>query len=169
MCRLTSIALLILICLLPSCKKSLSTGKVEFSFSYNGRTYNNIADGAPIVSNGDIIGIEIWRPDVFGGVLHFDWNNNCAYIVPSGTDIFYDNNTCQYNSAGPIDSSRLYIYQSGGKQNYTISNCQQKDDAFTGAIYETCTVSGSFALVLINKAGNTKSIMGRFKILDLIR
>jgi hypothetical protein len=105
MCRLTSITFLLLICLLTSYKKSLSTGKVEFSFSYNGRTYNNIADGAPIVSNGDIIGIEIWKPDVFGGVLHFDWNNNCAYIVPSGTDIFYDNNTCQYNSAGPIDSS----------------------------------------------------------------
>jgi hypothetical protein len=169
MCRLTSITFLLLICLLTSCKKSSSTGNVEFSFNYNGRTYDNVADGAPIVSNGDIIGIEIRKPDVFGGVLRFFWNNNCAYIIPSGTDIFYDDNTCKFNSARPIDSSRLYIYHSGGKQNYTISNCQQKDDAFTGAIYETCTVSGSFALVLINNAGNTKSIMGTFKLFNLIR
>jgi hypothetical protein len=168
--RLTLIALLFLICFLPACKKALSSHeRWEFSFDYKGRTYTNPDYGSPVEYNGEVIGIDIRKPDVFGGILRFLWINNCAYIIPAGTDIFYNDNNCQYYSNSPIDSSRLYTYQSGGKQNYTISNCEQKKDPFAGAIYETCTISGSFSLVLVNKAGSTISINGKYKNPGVVR
>ena len=141
----------------------------EFSFDYNGRTYTNPDYGSPIELNGEIIGVEIRKPDVLGGLVRFIWTNNCAYIIPTGMDITYNDNSCIFFSAGPVDASLIYSYNSGGKQNYTISNCKDKKDPFTGATFTSCTISGAFSLVLINTAGVIKKITGTFKDPDVIR
>lgn len=170
MLRLSSISLLFFITILPGCKKSSTPSNAAavstFSFTYNGHTYAEQDCGVPIEFGGEVIGVEIRRPDVLGGLVRFIWPNSqigtCAYIVPTGTDITYLDNSCTYGSSGPIDSSLIYSYSSGDKQNYSVSNCKKKKDLFSGSYYTVCTISGDFSLVLINNAGLTKKITGSF-------
>ena len=141
----------------------------EFSFTYNGQTYTNPDYGSPIEGQRDIAGIEIRKPDVLGGIVRFIWSTNCAYLQPTGMDISYNDNTCTFFVMGAaVDSSRIFTYGSGSK-NYTITNCKTKKDWLNGGTYNTCTISGSFSLVLINNAGLTKSITGTFKDPDVMR
>lgn len=174
MVRLSSIVFLIFLVLLTGCKKNPDTTKLwEFSFTYNGQTYTNPDYGSPIEIDGEVIGLEIRKPEVLGGVVHFIWRNsltdNCAYILPTGMDILYNDNTCTFSSSGgPVDSSLIYSYQSGGKQNYTVSNCRDKKDLFSGTVLHICAISGSFSLEIMNNRGIVKKITGTFKDPEVI-
>lgn len=164
-----SIIFLIFLTQLTSCKKDLGREMWEFSFTYNGQTYTNPEYGSPIHGLGDIAGIEIRNPDVLGGTVRFIWATNCAYLQPTGMDISFNDNTCTFLvMGGAVDSSKIFTYSSGSK-NYTVTNCKTKKDPLNGGTYNTCTISGSFSVVLINNAGLTKSITGIFKEPDVIR
>lgn len=45
----------------------------EFSFTYNGQNYSNPDYGVPIELDGEVIGVEITKPDVLGGLVRFIW------------------------------------------------------------------------------------------------
>lgn len=163
------VMLLLLLTQLTGCIKYSGSERWEFSFTCNGQTYTNPDFGSPIEGQGDIVGIEIRKPDVLGGVVRFSWINNCAFLEPTGLDIYYNYNTCAFFIAGgPVDSSRIFSYKSGSK-NTAITNCKTKNDRLNGVTYNTCTISGSFSLVLSNSTGLTKSITGTFKDPDVIR
>jgi hypothetical protein len=150
------------------CKKYPGVEMWEFSFTYDGKTYNNSEYGSPVEYQGDIVGIEIRKPDVLGGVVRFEWTNNCAFLEPTGMEIFFNYNTCTFFTATSVDSSKIFTYASGSAST-TASGCKTRHDPFNGVDYTVCTVSGSFSLVLVNNAGITRSITGSFKDPDVIQ
>lgn len=163
------IVFLILLTQLTGCKKETGAGMWEFSFTYNGQTYTGSEYGSPMEAQGDIVGMEIRKPDVLGGTVKFSWLNNCAFLEPTGMDIAFNYNTCAFFvTGGTVDSSKIFTY-STGSGNTTATNCKNKRDRLNGVDYTTCTISGSFSLVLINNAGVTKSITGTFKDPDVIQ
>ncbi len=160
---------LIMLTQLSGCKKHSGHEMWEFSFAYNGQTYTGAEYGSPIEYQGDIIGIEIRKPDVLGGIVRFIWVNNCAILEPTGMDISFNANSCAFYITGTsVDSSKIFTYSSGSG-NTTAANCKTKTDRLFNVTYTTCTVSGSFSLVLINNAGVTKSLTGTFKDPDVIQ
>ncbi len=166
---LSFIVLLILLTQLTGCKKNSGHEMWEFSFTYNGQTYTGAEYGSPREFRGDILGIEIRKPDVLGGVVRFIWANNCAILEPTGMDISFNENSCAFYTTGsPVDSSKIFTYSSGSG-NTTATNCKTKRDRLNRVDYTTCTISGSFSLVLINNAGLTKRITGTFKDPDVIK
>ncbi len=161
-----SVVFLICLMQLAGCKKDSGHEMWEFSFTYDGQTYNNRDYGSPVEFQGNVIGIEIHKPDVFGGVVKFIWTDTCAFLEPTGMDIFFNYNSCDFVSATPVDSSRIYRYSSGSGSS-AASNCKTKTDRLFNVTYTKCTISGTFSLVLINNAGDTKSITGSFKDPDV--
>ena len=105
-------------------------------------------------------------PALFGGRIYFV-QPTCAYFEPGNTIVYDNYPNCQlstqnsYGDFEPIDSSQVYIYQSG-YLNVSFSNCVAKTetDIFTGDTnqYEECLASGTFDLVLVNKNSNTIKI-----------
>ena len=163
-----SIVFLAFISQLAGCKKDSAGNMWEFSFTYNGQTYSNRDYGSPLVDQGDVVGIEIRKPDVLGGTVRFIWRNNCAFLEPTGLDISFNYNSCDFFPGTLVDSSKIYRY-SAGSGTTAASNCETKRDRLNGVNYTACTISGSFSLVLINNAGDTKSIIGSFKDPDVIQ
>jgi len=164
-----SVLFLIILTQLAGCKKNSSVKeKNEITFTYNGQTYTNIDTFKLFGGYSNFLGFEFYSHAVLGGKLHYSWITNpsgtttyeCAYIEPTGLDIFNDN-TCTFFTGGtPVDSSKIYTYISGSK-NFTFPDC--KTETFLGQSTTYCTISGNFTLVLANNAGLTKTITGTFK------
>jgi hypothetical protein len=164
-----SIIYLVFLAQFAGCKKDSGRDMWEFSFTYNGQTYTGAEYGSPMEGQGDIVGIEIRKPDILGGTVKFSWVNNCAFLEPTGMDISVNYNTCAFFvMSGTVDSSKIFTYSSGSG-NTTATNCKTKTDRLFNVTYTTCTISGSFSLVLINNAGLTKRITGTFKDPDVWR
>jgi hypothetical protein len=167
------------LCLFCSCKKNNISGseqrKDQFSFVYNGTTYNysitnNVADAGVFKRSDHTPGIMIDMPTIFGGRIFFT-QPTCAYLEPGNTEVYDNYPKCQlsvknsYGNAELIDSTQVYIYQSGSL-NISFSNCVMKTetDLFTGDAnqYEKCLASGTFDLVLVNKIKITNGIVNQF-------
>jgi hypothetical protein len=178
-------AVICIIFTLPGCKKNSTdfpavTEQLEFSFTYNGQTYSGMNYCAlPMDGGSRLEGIIIInKEDIFGGKIYYYSNafsslnpfNNCAFLQPTGTLIAKNLPGCLLtNSNGsPIDSSRVFIYNSGAI-NTTYSNCKHKIDPFVNIGYDECTVTGSFSLVIGNNSGQTKNITGSFKFPNIRR
>ena len=157
-----SILLLVILLQSAGCRKFSEDNSWEFSFTYNGQTYKGSEFGSPRELQGDVVGIEIHKPDVLGGVVKFIWINNCAILEPAGMDISFNFNSCAFYSPTPVDSSKIFTYSSGSG-NTVASDCENKHEPIFNVDYTTCTISGSFSLVLVNNAGDTKTITGSFK------
>ena len=135
----------------------------EFSFTYNGKKYHNTSANLNIgVILPGIQRIFIHMPDVFGGEIYFDIQN-CAYLVPEFPGSYIGQNCTLYSTDQytPIDSSKVFAYQSGSL-NLTIGECNTYtvEDPFGFFSYEvtTCQVSGTFDLTLVNKNNETIEI-----------
>ncbi|MBL0271508.1 MAG: hypothetical protein IPQ06_00190 [Chitinophagaceae bacterium] len=178
----SSIFFLSFIILVQSCKKQAAdvpaaTEYPEFSFTYNGQTYSGMNNCELLMDNGSRLeGIGINKEDVFGGKIFFysqAFNpsapfNNCAFLQPTGTLIVKNLPGCLLTNfnGSPIDSSRVFIYNSGSIST-AYTNCKLKTDPFTNIQYEECRVTGSFSLVIGNNSGQTKKITGSFKFLNI--
>src|SRR5688572_5228754 len=90
------IVFLALLSQFAGCKKDSGDNMWEFSFSYNGQNHNGGEYGSPVEYQGNVIGIEIHKPDVLGGVVKFIWTDNCAFLEPTGLDIFFNYNSCDF-------------------------------------------------------------------------
>jgi hypothetical protein len=152
---------------LPGCKKSsFSNDQPEFSFTYNGNTYNNPAYGRPAMNGSSFLGIIIDKPDVLGGVVSF-YFNYCSFLDPGSPVLWIDYSNCNIRNGNgsPIDSSVVFLYRSGSYNRYN-KHCKQVTgfDLFTGATstWTSCTDYGDFTLVLGNNAGLTKTISGHY-------
>ena len=174
----TGLVCLIATCFLSSCKKSGDTSDnsvpaTGLSYQYQGKTYDG-SDGnwGLIFSGTDVIGITINRFDLFGGEVVFR-SPDCAYLDPDPESIRV-NTGCflTYNDGTTIDSSVVYLYQSGSF-NSTTSNCGQKQvyDIFTGeyVTVHQCDIKGTFDLTLVNNNGDIIEIKngsfgGRFQL-----
>jgi hypothetical protein len=150
-----SFLILFLFLLTTGCKKDHEPGSnPRLSFTYEGKQYNlpqSDAAGYWAIYNG---GLEIRRPDIFGGYIFFP-KSGCALFAPVNTEIQLDNN-CQYYSSGAIDSTNLYHFESGSlKIHYANCHIETGKDWFTGTPYsiEYCIASGTFDLTLKNKEG----------------
>ena len=135
----------------------------EFSFTYNGKNYHNTSSNLNVgVITSGIKHIFIRMPDVFGGEIYFDLNN-CAYLVPKIPGSYIGANCTLYSTDQdtPIDSSKVFTYQSGFL-NLTIEECNTKtvEDPYGIFSFEvtTCMVSGTFDLTLVNKDNETIEI-----------
>jgi len=145
---------------LLACKKSSSDTKhfptdSRFRFTYNGIKYElPVNEGTTewAINNG----IYIYRPDLFGGAIHFPFSN-CAYLDPD-LDIIAHGNCDLTKNGAPIDSALVYLYQSGSF-NISYTNCYQKSeyDIVTGTtiVYDVCDATGTFNLTLKNSEGKT--------------
>lgn len=141
----------------------------EFSFSYSGEEYHNtpsnLDDEGFEVSDDGKNHITIDMPDVFGAEIYFDVSH-CAYLNLSSVYVTLEEN-CKLTAfangqTGPIDSSKVFIYQSGSLQ-LSISDCKNHSLG-SGYDWTTCRASGSFDLTLMNKDNETIEITnGTFK------
>jgi len=118
-----------------------------------------LSDGG-LISSGSTYGVLISRPDIFGGTIYFR-EPGCAYLEPTGTNFSLASPGCQLISGGPIDSTKVYFYQSG-TVNISKSDCEHKrepDLVFGGFLeHDECTLSGDFSLTLVNKNNATIKI-----------
>jgi len=173
------LSILLLVCIffilvLFACKKSSSGSKHspadgKFRFTYNGIKYELLyKDGDAEWAVDD--GIYIYRPDLFGGVIYFPYKN-CAYLDPD-FNIMRNSNCELTRNGGPIDSTLVYLYQSGSFTMF-YSNCYQQPeyDIVTGSTYayDVCDVTGTFDLTLKNSEGKTIVITdGSFEEYSLV-
>ena len=164
--------LLAVICFLIGCRKNEVRHQEEmdtFSFVYNGQTYqstirNNTTDAAATKSHGKI-SVSIDMENVFHGRIYFE-EGNCAFFAPWFTNI-QKGQDCQLfiinpvGSPEPVDSSEVYLYQSG-TLNASASNCETRagTDFVTGYPYSITmyAIKGTFDLILVNKNGQTIQI-----------
>ncbi len=145
----------------------------EFNFTYNGKDYHYTPqisgyDNIDIYSgvyNTETRRIYLGLNDVFGGEIYFDIFN-CAYLNLSSSLVILSNE-CKLSSFQnghdmPIDSSKVFIYQSGSL-NLMIADC--KTHYLLGnPWYNSCTASGTFELTLANNNNETIKITnGNFK------
>ena len=150
---------------ITACKKDSAQGPPQgrLRFTYNGNQYD-----LSYILNGtaewgiEKSGIFINRPDIFNGSVHFP-NDNCAFLDPAINALYVQMDmNCQLSSFGlPIDSVKVYLYQSGSV-NIAYKNCSVKSghDPVTGtkSSYNVCDANGSFNLVLKNKKNKTITI-----------
>jgi hypothetical protein len=167
-----TIILLITIYLLVGCKKESPTEpeKHFIRFEYNGKKYDdnfninpsNVGAGRTHDGRGFIF---INIQDVFHGRIEFE-EPNCAFFSPEYSNVQRRApcNIIFINPIGgiePIDSSAVYLYQSGSI-HFAFSNFETKSgiDFFTGFPYSVtyCTIIGTFDLVLANNKGETITI-----------
>ena len=152
---------LIACCCLCSCKKSGGSensvpGGLQYEFE--GQTYNSLnVSWTPLYDGTKVYGISITRYDLFGGEIVFK-ETGCAYLNPHNVELSEDPGCIlSYTDGSPIDSSLVYLYQSG-VFNVTTSNRKQisKHDPFTGEYYsvDECDVYGNFNVTLINNRGD---------------
>lgn len=150
-----------------SCKKDkTSDAKAnEFSFKYNGTTYQNSTTGnvisAAAYSSPGGPGVFIDMPGIFGGRIFYP-RKQCAWLEPGSTVVIDDNN-CNLQVQGlngqpePIDSERVYLYKSGSL-SLVQSDCKttKETDPWTGAQHSVtrCRIKGTFDLTLENKSHN---------------
>ena len=139
----------------------------EFNFTYNGKDYHMTPYNLNVeVSSKGKNRINIHLPGVFGGEIYFDVNG-CAYMAPELTTIYTDlhcNLTSKVDGINvPIDSSKVFIYQSGSL-NLTISDCSTNTsenphpDGGSSSTVTSCRASGTFDLTLVNKNNETIEI-----------
>ena len=137
----------------------------DFVFTYNGKTYHQRVEAyftAGVQSFHDKLSIFINMVDVFGGEIYFD-EKNCAYLAPEYYKVYHDED-CNLdarinNQIVPIDSTKVFIYQSG-YLNASLTNCQTHttDLGISVYTYTTCIASGTFELTLVNKIDETIEI-----------
>lgn len=165
MLRLLTVILTIVV--LFSCGKKGSEEdkkkETSFSFDFNGTSYKQSANSGVTLLN-DTFGILIIdRPDLFGGTIYYHYNsslnNNCAYLSPTGQQVYVQHPGCiVLNSGNPIDSVKVYLYRSGNL-SITKSNCRRMTERAYGGSggveYDLCDVSGTFNLTLGNKNNQT--------------
>jgi len=146
-----------------ACSKQEDELHGEFSFTYNGKEYqnspSNLDDDGFEVSNEGIRHIYFYMPDVFGGEIYFD-THNCAYLIPQGTIVTKGEN-CNLSSfvngqIVPIDSSKVFTFQSGTLKLF-ISDCKTHSLG-SGLDWSTCRASGTFDLTLANNLNETIEI-----------
>jgi hypothetical protein len=137
-----------------SCKKSNDNPSIfrQCSFEYQGQVYNCSDEQWSIIERDEVVaGIIINRPDLFGGTIRYE-DHDCAFLIPAGDSILV-NPGCMltYDDGSNIDSSKVYLYQSG-TLNYTTSNCKEGKMLFIGGYiyYDVCDVEGNFTLNLVN-------------------
>ena len=133
----------------------------NFSFQYNGQTYNGSDNGWPILENDyRFRGIAIRNDSVLPGIIFFHISpSGCAYLIPKGFDPI-PTADCRFVPADPADSAKVYLYRSGSI-NYSFSNCRNKtgfDQAYGRIDYEECTVKGTFSLTLANNNNEVISL-----------
>ena len=154
-------AVLIASCCFGSCKKSggsENSVRGSLQYEFEGQKYNGL-DGnwAPLYDGTKVYGISITRYDLFGGEIVFN-KPGCAYLNPHNAELAEDPGCIlSYTDGKPIDSSRVYLYQSGVFNVNTSNRKQiQKHDPFTGEYYyvDECDVHGNFNVTLVNNKGD---------------
>jgi len=138
---------------------------IDFLFTYNGQTYHHKAGDyatASVQYFHKKLSISINMVDVFGGEIYFD-EKNCAFLAPEYYKVYHDED-CNLdarinNQIVPIDSTKVFIYQSG-YLNASLTNCQTHttDLGISVYTYTTCIASGTFELTLVNKIDETIEI-----------
>jgi hypothetical protein len=148
------------------CKKGETPAneeKDELSFVYNGTKYNysvtnNVVNAGIGKGMDGTPNLMIDMPNAFPGRVYFE-KTGCAYLEPEFASVRLAQG-CQLkqvDQAGnlvPIDSSKVFIYQSGSL-NVSFSDCSSKSgvDFVTGYNYQynECAAIGTFGLTLANK------------------
>src|SRR5678810_697191 len=125
---LMSLTTLIACCCLSSCKKSGSSDNSVpggLSYEFGGQTYDGSGGNWGLFFNGtDVTGISITRYDLFGGEVIFN-DPGCAWLDPHTQEITLSGDcVLTYTDGNPVDSSAVYLYQSG-VFNVHASNCRQ--------------------------------------------
>jgi len=152
---------LIACCWISSCKKSGNSDNSVpggLRYEFEGQTYDGSNGTWGLFYNGtNVFGIRITRSDLFGGELIFK-EPDCAYLNQDNASLVEDPGCIlSYEDGTPIDSSQVYLYQSG-VFSVNTSNCEhiQKHDPYTGEYYyvDECDLSGNFNVTLVNNQGD---------------
>lgn len=156
---------LVAYCWLCSCKKyadSEDSFPGGFKYEFEGQTYNGLDGNYGVLFNGTkVYGISISSYDLFGGEIIFK-EPDCAYLKPENVELTEDPGCIlSYTDGNPIDSSLVYLYQSG-VFNVKTSNLRrlEKYDPFTDQYYyvDECDVHGNFNVTLVNNKGDIMEI-----------
>jgi hypothetical protein len=154
-------------CLIFSaCKKSGSSAidiapHNALTYEFQGKIYDG-ADGTEgrwdliYNNNKNITGIRIYRPDLFGGSVNFI-APGCAYLSTNSNILINEDINCAitYADGTPIDSSKVYFYQSGTFTS-TTSNCTHQSGYVIIGVgsYDLCDIVVNFSVTLVNNKGD---------------
>jgi hypothetical protein len=152
--------------LVTGCKKNnpVISYETKIDFTYNGQSYSRtspsrILSNLIVVQNEFLLvnfaGLEIDDDAVLGGDIFILSKSpgaiQCAYFQPTGLSVHdvFGNCSTLLSGSDPIDSLRVYWYESGSL-NFSYTDCKAVTNAIVSG-QKDCAISGNFDLTLTNK------------------